>query len=362
MPRNFIGHQPLKGRGAASNPTGRFDSLSIEKTHDGWYEEETPDSVAETVLPDRARGIISTNDSPDVGFEQSINPYRGCSHGCVYCFARPSHAFLGLSPGLDFETKLFYKADAVKILEQELGKPRYVCKPIALGINTDGYQPLERKLEVTRSILAVLARCRHPVTIVTKSALILRDVDLLADLAADRLASVMISITSLTDDIKRTLEPRTASPQARLRVVRQLSEAGIPVGVLVAPVIPALTDHEMEEILAAARAAGASSAGYVLLRLPHELKVIFREWLADHYPDRAGHIMSLINQARGGKDYDSQFGVRMKGTGAYAELLRARFDLAKRKQGLGDADERYALDTSLFRAPQPDSPQLSLGL
>ena len=258
MPRNFLGHQPLKGRGAASNPTGRFDALSVEKMHDGWYQDETPDSVAETVLPDRARGIISTNDSPDVGFEQSINPYRGCSHGCVYCFARPSHAFLGLSPGLDFETKLFYKADAVQLLEAELAKPKYTCKPIALGINTDGYQPLEKKLEVTRSILAVLARCRHPVTIVTKSALVLRDLDLLQDLAKDRLVSVMVSITSLTDEIKRTLEPRTASPLARLRVVNQLSRAGVHVGVLVAPVIPAITDHEMEDILKASAEAGAA--------------------------------------------------------------------------------------------------------
>jgi DNA repair photolyase len=361
MPQRFIDSKPLKGRGASSNPAGRFDSLTIERADDGWYQEETPDFLAETVLPDRARGIISTNDSPDVGFDQSINPYRGCSHGCVYCFARPSHAFLGLSPGLDFETKLFYKADAMKILEEELGKPRYVCKPIALGINTDGYQPLEKKLEVTRGILAVLARCRHPVTIVTKSALILRDIDLLAELASERLVSVMVSITSLTDDIKRTLEPRTASPAARLRVVQQLSRADIPVGVLVAPVIPALTDHEMEDILAAARAAGASSAGYVLLRLPHELKVIFREWLEDHCPDRAAHIMSLINQARGGKDYDSRFGVRMKGTGAYAELLRARFDLAVRKFGLDSSEERYDLDTSKFRPPSP-SGQLTLGL
>jgi DNA repair photolyase len=362
MSRSFIDSKPLKGRGASSNPAGRFDSLTIEKSDDGWYQDETPDFLTETVLPDRARGIISTNDSPDVGFEQSINPYRGCSHGCVYCFARPTHAFLGLSPGLDFETKLFYKADAVKILEEELAKPRYVCKPIALGINTDGYQPLEKKLEVTRGILAVLARCRHPVTIVTKSALVLRDLDLLADLASDRLVSVMISITSLTDDIKRTLEPRTASPQARLRVVRELSQAGIPVGVLVAPVIPALTDHELEDILGAAHAAGASSAGYVLLRLPHELKVIFREWLGDHYPDRAAHIMSLINQARGGKDYDSQFGVRMKGTGAYAELLRARFELAVRKLELESSDERYDLDTSKFRPPGPKGAQLTLGL
>jgi len=361
MARHFIGHQTFKGRGAASNPAGRFEALDREEADDGWYREETPDSIAETVLPDRARAIISRNDSPDVGFEQSINPYRGCSHGCVYCFARPSHAFLGLSPGLDFETKLFYKADAVQILESELARPSYVCKPIALGINTDGYQPLEKKLEVTRSILSVLARCRHPLTIVTKSALVLRDLDLLVDLARDRLVSVTLSITSLTDDIKRTLEPRTASPQARLRVIRRLSEAGVPVGVLLAPVIPAITDHEMEDILEAARAAGASSAGYVLLRLPHELKIIFREWLKDHYPERAAHVMSLINQARGGKDYDAQFGVRMKGTGAYAELLRARFELAKRKLGLACEDERYDLDTSKFRPPLADSPQLTLG-
>ncbi len=352
----------MKGRGAASNPTGRFDSLSVERTHDGWYEDETPDSVAEVVLPDRARGIISTNDSPDVGFEQSINPYRGCSHGCVYCFARPTHSYLGLSPGLDFETKLFYKADAVKILEAELANPKYVCKPIALGINTDGYQPLEKSLEVTRGILGVLARCRHPVTIVTKSALVLRDLDLLADLARDRLVSVMVSITSLTDDIKRTLEPRTASPRARLKVVEQLAQAGVHVGVLVAPVIPAITDHEMEDILQAAADAGARSAGYVLLRLPHELKVIFREWLADHYPDRAAHVMSLINQARGGKDYDSEFGVRMRGTGAYAELLRARFDLAVRKLNLKSAEGRYELDCSKFCPPVRTGGQMSLGL
>src|SRR5271170_2366204 len=310
MASKFIGHQTFKGRGAASNPTGRFDSLSVERVDDGWYQDETPASVNETVLPDRARGIITTNNSPDVGFDQSINPYRGCSHGCVYCFARPTHAYLGLSPGLDFETKLFYKADAVKLLEAELAKPKYVCKPIALGINTDGYQQLEKRLEVTRGILAVLARCRHPVTIVTKSALILRDLDLLTDLARDRLVSVMLSITSLTNDIKRTLEPRTASPQARLRVIQQLAQAGIPVGVLIAPVIPAITDHEMEDSLAAAKQAGAGCAGYVWLRRPHEVKILFREWLGEHYPDRAKHVMSLINQTRGGKDYDAKFGQR----------------------------------------------------
>lgn len=361
MARRFIGHRAFKGRGAGSNPGNRFDSLKVEQIDDGWYREETPDSLAETVLPDRARGIISTNDSPDVGFEQSINPYRGCSHGCVYCFARPSHAFLGLSPGLDFETKLFYKADAAKILEAELSKPRYVCKPIALGINTDGYQPLEKRLGVTRGILAVLARCRHPVTIVTKSALIVRDLDLLVDLAKDRLVSVVVSVTTLSDDIKRTLEPRTASPQARLRVIKHLADAGVPVGVLVAPVIPAITDHELESILAAAQEAGARSAGYVLLRLPHEVKVLFRQWLADHYPDRAKHVMSLINQARGGKDYDAEFGLRMRGTGPYAELLRSRFDLAARKLGLTESAERYDLNTALFRPPVAPSPQLSLG-
>jgi DNA repair photolyase len=361
MPRTFFGHQAFKGRGGTSNVAGRFDSLTLEQVDDGWYRDEIVESLTETVLPDRARSVITSNDSPDVGFEVSINPYRGCSHGCIYCFARPTHSYLGLSPGLDFETKLFYKADAATLLRAELAKPKYVCKPIALGINTDGYQPLEKRLEVTRSILAVLEECRHPLTIVTKSALIVRDIDLLSSLAKNRLVSVMLSITSLSSDIKRTLEPRTASPQARLRVVRELTDAGIPVGVLVAPVIPAITDHEMEDILAAAKEAGAVSAGYVLLRLPHELKILFREWLAEHYPDRAKHVMSLVNQSRGGKDYDSQFGTRMRGTGPYAEILRTRFDLAKRKLGFAPASERYELDTSLFRPPRIDSPQMTLG-
>jgi DNA repair photolyase len=366
MARSFIGSKAFKGRGAISNPAVRFEATSREQTHDGWYEDEIVEHLSETVLPDSARSVISTNNSPDVGFEQSINPYRGCSHGCVYCFARPTHAYLGLSPGLDFETKLYYKADAVKILEAELAKPRYVCKPIALGINTDGYQPLEKRLEITRGILGVLARCRHPVTIVTKSALVVRDIDLLADLARDGLVEVMLSITSLSNDIKRTLEPRAASPEARLRVIRQLHQAGIPVGVLVAPVIPAITDHELEDILAAARDAGAGSAGYVLLRLPHEVKILFREWLAAHYPDRAKHVMSLINQTRGGKDYDATFGLRMSGTGAYAELLRSRFELARRKCGFDSAHDRHGQDrhelaTSLFRPPARDEAQLTLG-
>lgn len=349
----------LKSRGALSNRTGRFDALTHERTDDGWYRDETPECPDESVLPDRARSIITHNDSPDVGFDVSINPYRGCSHGCVYCFARPSHAYLGLSPGLDFETKLFYKADAAALLDAEFSRPRYVCKPIALGINTDAYQPLEKRLEVTRRILEVLVRWRHPVTLITKSALILRDIDLLADLAADRLISVSLSVTSLTDDIKRTLEPRTASPQARLRIIEQLTQAGIPTGVMIAPVIPAITDHELESILTAGREAGATSASYVLLRLPHEVKDLFREWLARHYPDRARRVMSLINQARGGKDYDSQFGVRMRGTGPYAELLRTRFELASRRLGFDDPANRHELTTALFASPTAKS-QLSL--
>jgi len=361
MARQILGHQTIKGRGASSNPLLRFEAFTREQAHDGWYEEGLVETPGETVLPDHARSVITRNNSPDVGFDRSINPYRGCSHGCIYCFARPTHAYLGLSPGLDFETKLFYKADAVKILETELAKPKYECKTIALGINTDGYQPLEKQLQITRGILAVLARCRHPVSIVTKSALIVRDVDLLADLAKDRLVSVMFSITSLTNDIKRTLEPRAASPEARLRAMRELAQAGVSVGVLVAPVIPAITDHEMESILAAAKDSGASSAGYVLLRLPHELKTLFREWLQDHYPDRAKHVMSLINQARGGKDYDSQFGRRMSGTGAYAQMLGTRFDLARRKLGFDTSEDRSELATHLFRPPLADQPQLTLG-
>jgi DNA repair photolyase len=363
MARRFLGSQSFKGRGALSNPPVRFESTAVEKTADGWQdEEEVATSLPESVLPDRAKSIITTNSSPDVGFEQSINPYRGCSHGCVYCFARPTHAYLGLSPGLDFETRLFYKDNAVELLRAELAKRSYRCKPIALGINTDGWQPLERRMMVSRSILAVLAECRHPVTIVTKSALVLRDLDLLQDLARDRLVCVMVSITSLDAGIKRTLEPRAAAPQARLKVIEQLSAAGVPVGVLVAPVIPALTDHEMEQILEAARAAGATSAGYVLLRLPHEVKDLFREWLAAHYPDRARHVMSLINQSRAGKDYQAEFGTRMVGTGVFAQLLRTRFDIARRRLGFENADQRHELRTDLFRPPALNQAQMTLGL
>jgi DNA repair photolyase len=359
--RAIIGKNTLQGRGALSNPQGRFDRTGIEALDDGWYQEEAPESVATSLQPDRARGVITTNDSPDIGFDYSINPYRGCEHGCIYCYARPSHAYMGLSAGLDFETKLFYKADAAKVLEAELARPRYVCKPIMLGANTDPYQPAERRLEVTRSILKVLAACRHPVSVITKGVLIARDIDVLAQMARQRLTGVVITLTTLDAEVKRTLEPRAASPQARLKMIRMLADAGIPVGVMVAPVVPAITDHELESILEAAAAAGASRAAYVLLRLPYEVKDLFREWLAQHYPQRAEHVMSLVRDARGGRDNDPNFGTRMRGTGPYAELIQSRFNIASRKLGLDSARSR-ALDTTLFRAPGPASPQLQLEL
>ena len=361
MTRTILGKTPLKGRGSLSNPAGRFDRTGIEAVDDGWAQEEAPESVATSVQADRAKGVITTNDSPDIGFEQSINPYRGCEHGCIYCYARPSHAYMGLSAGLDFETKLFYKHDAAKVLEQELSHPRYVCKPIMLGSNTDPYQPIERRLQVTRSILTVLAKCRHPVSIVTKGVLVSRDVDLLAQLASQNLTSVVISLTTLDAEVKRTLEPRAASPQARLKVIRQLVEAGVPTGVLVAPVVPAITDHEMENLLEAAKEAGASSASYVLLRLPYEVKDLFREWLAEHYPQRASHVMSLVRDARGGRDNDPNFGTRMRGTGAYAEALRSRFKVATRRLGL-DSPRNVALNRALFRPPGLAGAQLQLEL
>jgi DNA repair photolyase len=351
---------PIKGRGALSQPPGRFESEAVEAIEDGWSEPEDPlESRATSCEPERARSIITTNDSPDIPFDQSINPYRGCEHGCCYCFSRPSHSYVGLSPGLDFETRLLYKADAARLLENELARPRYVCKPITLGSNTDPYQPVERRLEVTRSLLQVFVRHRHPVSLITKGALIERDLDLLADLARDRLASVMLSLPTLDETLKRTLEPRAASPRARLRVMRALRDAGIPVGVLVAPVIPAVTDHELEGILEACQAAGASRAGYVLLRLPYEVKDLFREWLAAHLPDRAAHVMSLIHQQRGERDNDPAFGTRMRGTGPLAALLERRFALACRRLGL-ETGRSLVLDTSRFRPPRPASPQAEL--
>jgi DNA repair photolyase len=361
MRRTVTGRHSFTGRGALSNPPGRFDLQKLEAVDDGWYLEDSPDSIATTLEPERARTVISHNDSPDIPFEQSINPYRGCSHACIYCYARPSHAYMGLSPGLDFETRLFYKADAAKLLEAELARPDYVCKPIMLGANTDPYQPVERRMQVTRSILEVLARTRHPVTVVTKSALVLRDLDLLTQLAQQGLANVALSVTTLDAELKRRLEPRAASPQARLRTLKELSAAGVPCGVLVAPVIPALTDHELEGILAASAEAGVRWAGYVLLRLPYEIKDLFTEWLAQHYPERAEHVMSLIRAMRGGRANDPNFGSRMRGTGPYALLLRNRFRIACRRLNLKPS-VRDPLNTTLFCPPGPGGSQLRLGL
>jgi DNA repair photolyase len=351
----------LKGRGALSNPPGRFDAHQITAVDDGWYMEEEPDSIPTTLEPDKARGVITTNDSPDIPFDSSINPYRGCEHACPYCYARPSHAYMGLSPGLDFETRLFYKADAQKTLESELARPGYTCKPIMLGANTDPYQPVERRVQVTRSILEVFTRTRHPVAVITKSAMVLRDLDLLTDLARDNLVSVSVIVTTLDDDLKRKLEPRAASPAARIRTLAALAAAGVPCGVMVAPVIPAITDHEMERILEACAGAGVRWAGYVLLRLPYEVKDLFREWLAGHYPDRDAHVMSLIHEMRGGRDNDPRFGSRMRGTGPYARLLRSRFKLACQRLKL-NSSTRGGLDTTRFQPPGPAGAQLRLGL
>ena len=361
MRRTLIGRQSLTGRGALSNPPGRFDKQQLASVDDGWYQEEAPESIATTLEPDRAREVITTNDSPDIPFEQSINPYRGCESSCIYCYARPSHAYMGLSPGLDFESRLFYKADAAKVLERQLARPGYVCKAITLGANTDPYQPVERRMKVTRSILEVLARTHHPVAIITKHALVLRDLDLLAGMAREGLVSVAVSVTTLDTELKRVMEPRAASPQARLRTLAALSAAGVPTSVMAAPMIPALNDHELEAILEAAAAAGARWAGYVLLRLPYEIKDLFREWLAEHFPDRAAHVMSLIRDMRGGRDYDSRFGTRMRGTGPYAQLLGNRFRLACRRLEL-NLEPRAPLDTSRFRPPGPAVAQLQLGL
>jgi DNA repair photolyase len=357
-----LGRKVFKGRGTLSNPPGRFERRGVEEVHDGWYEEDQPDTIATTIEPDRARGIITRNDSPDIPFEQSINPYRGCEHGCVYCYARPSHAFMGLSSGIDFETKLFYKADAGKVLEEELAKPGYVCKPITIGANTDPYQPIERQMQVTRAVLEVLARTRHPASIITKSAMVLRDLDLLVDMARDNLMSVALSITTLSPETKRVLEPRTASPQARLRALRELNAAGVPTGVMVAPIIPAITDHEIEAILEAAAAGGARWAGYTLVRLPYEINDLFRDWLTEHFPDRAAHVMSLIRDMRGGRDYNSKFGERMRGTGPIAELLRGRFKMACKRLGLNSGSREMPDRTQLFRPPVMPGSQLSLGL
>jgi DNA repair photolyase len=348
-----------KGRGALSNPAGRFDATRSERIDDGWTEDTAPEPSPNTQLyPDKTRNLIARNASPDVPFEQSINPYKGCEHGCVYCFARPTHSYLDLSPGIDFETKIFYKTDVRKHLVAALSRPGYLCKTMALGTNTDPYQPVEKRLQITRTILTTLLEWRHPVSIVTKGALILRDIDLLAALAKQGLASVMISVTTLDNRLKATLEPRTAGPAARLRCIRELASAGVPVGVLMAPVIPALNDAEIESIVAAAADAGAGSIGYVLLRLPHEVRDLFVEWLQAHQPQRAARVMNLLREMRGGRDYDSTWGERQTGTGTLAALLRRRFEVARRKHGL-DGVRLPPLRTDLFRNPE-DSRQGAL--
>lgn len=387
--------EPIKGRGALSNPAGRFESLARGAADDGWGSLKEAAPPPETVVAaDPARSIITYNQSQDIGFSRSINPYRGCGHGCPYCFARPTHAYLNLSPGLDFETKLFYKENAAALFDRELRHPRYVCEPITVGVNTDAYQPIERTYRVTRSLLEVALRFRQPLCLITKGAALMeRDLDLLGEMGRRRLVAVTVSVTTLQDDLKRRLEPRTASPGARLRLIRTLAGAGVPVGVNVAPVIPALTDGELEGILAAARDAGATRAGYVLLRLPWEVKDVFREWLEAHYPQRATHVMSLMRQLHGGAPehaareaaadpegcnddappapqprtpdpyasnayYNAEWGVRQRGQGPFAALYAKRFEVACRRLGLNE--RAIELDTSQFRPPAAAGDQLGL--
>ncbi|HEY0437604.1 MAG TPA: PA0069 family radical SAM protein [Phenylobacterium sp.] len=349
----------VRGRGARSNATGRFEAQVREAFDDGWTADDEPaKQIATTVSPEKAKTIITHNDSPDVGFSASINPYRGCEHGCIYCYARPAHAYMGLSPGLDFETKLFFKPGAGELLERELSRPRYVPEVIHIGGNTDPYQPQERRLRVTRQVIETLARFNHPFSVITKSALILRDLDLLAPLAERNLVRVAISITSLDRKLARSMEPRAATPEKRLAAVKALSDAGVPTVVMFAPSIPGLNDHEMEGVLERAAAAGARGAGYVALRLPMEIADLFQEWLKTDHPDRAARVMSLVRQMRGGKTYDSQWGKRMKGEGPLAALMSRRFAAAKVRYGM--AERLPPLDLSLFRIPPATGGQIDL--
>src|SRR4249920_3493028 len=347
-----------RGRGAQSNATGRFESEARVSFDDGWQSLEDLPPFKTTVALDTARKVITRNDSPDIGFDRSINPYRGCEHGCVYCFARPTHAFLGMSPGLDFESKLLIKPEAPALLEKELAAPDYEPRMIAIGTNTDPYQPIEREHKIMRGILEVLERAGHPVGIVTKSALVARDIDILSRMARRNLAKVAISVTTLDARLARTMEPRASTPTRRLEALRQLADAGIPTTVMVAPVIPALNDMEIERILDAARTAGVKEAGYVLLRLPLEVRDLFREWLIANYPDRYRHVFKLIRDMRGGKDYDSTWGTRMKGAGPYAWMIGRRFEMACEKLGLNVS--RTQLTIEHFRKPKPGTEQLSL--
>ena len=351
--------EAAKGRGARSNATGRFEPQTVQAFDDGWTTDDAEAAPLRTTLtPEHARTIIARNTSPDIGFDRSINPYKGCEHGCIYCYARPSHAFMGLSPGLDFESRLFFKPEAARLLEQELSKPRYVCKRIHIGGNTDPYQPVERELKSTRSILEVLQRFRHPFSIITKSVLITRDADILGAMAAEGLASACVSITTLDRGLARAMEPRASTPAKRLEAIRRLADAGVPVTVGFAPVIPGLNDHELEAVLEAAAKAGAVSAMYVTLRLPLEIKDLFREWLADARPDRAARVMSLIRQTRGGRDYDPDWSQRMKGTGPVADLIATRFKAAVKRYGLDSP--RLPLDETKFRVPADMKKQMDL--
>ncbi|THD05987.1 PA0069 family radical SAM protein [Rhodanobacter lindaniclasticus] len=348
-----------KGRGAASNPEGRFESIRHHAEDDGWQSALLDDEAPRPqtcVTEERAKSVITRNDSPDIAFSQAVNPYRGCEHGCIYCFARPSHSYLNLSPGLDFETKLRAKTNLAEVLRAELAKPGYKISPINIGSNTDPYQPVEKKWRLTRAALELLAECHHPCTLVTKNALVERDLDLLAPMAREGLVQVLVSVNSLDNRLAARLEPRASAPHRRIKAIRTLADAGVPVGVLVAPIIPALNDKDMEAVLAQAFAAGARSAGYTTLRLPWELKALFREWLALHAPQRAEHVMSLLQQMNGGRDYDSNFATRMHGAGVFSDLLRKRFELACRKHGFTRVRE-LILDTSRFVPPRKASPQ-----
>ncbi|BAT58350.1 radical SAM superfamily protein [Variibacter gotjawalensis] len=353
-----VDRERRRGRGAVSNASGRYESLARIAFDDGWRSIEQLPAFKTEVTIDQTKTIIARNDSPDISFDRSINPYRGCEHGCVYCFARPTHSFLGLSPGLDFETNLFVKPDAPRLLERELAARKYEPATIAIGTNTDPYQPIERKYGVMRSILEVLERAGHPVGIVTKSSLVLRDLDILSRMAERNLVKVAISVTTLDAQLARTMEPRAATPMRRLETLRQLSNAGVPTTVMVAPIIPAVNDMEIEKILDAAKVAGVREAGYVMLRLPLEVRDIFKEWLEANYPDKAAHVFRLIRDMRDGKDYDSEWGSRMKGAGPYAWMIGRRFEMACQRMGFNR--DKLTMTTEHFQAPAKGTEQLSL--
>ncbi|ATI42122.1 radical SAM protein [Pacificitalea manganoxidans] len=358
MDQREIDKDRRRGRAATSNDVGRFEPQTRVAIHDGWDRDEDLPPLRTEVAVERPRRVITRNTSPDVGFDRSVNPYRGCEHGCIYCFARPTHAFLGLSPGLDFETRLIARPAAPEQLARELSAKRYQVAPLAFGTNTDPYQPIEGERAIMRGCLEVLAEFRHPVTIVTKGTLIERDIDILRDLAADNLVRVGISVTTLDPALSRAMEPRVPAPARRLRSIERLSAAGIPVRVMASPMIPALTDHELEPILEAARDAGAQAASYIVLRLPREVSGLFQDWLADARPDRAARVMARVREMHGGRDYDPDWGKRMRGEGPFAKLLAARFDLAVKRLGLATA--LPPLDCAKFRVPPRQGDQLSL--